>query len=71
MAINVDQIPKDRSGLGSSLKLKDLDTVLNEAISQFETGAGEVPSAFRAPLDPYRDAYSTIVPKVDSPENQR
>ncbi|MZG31127.1 MAG: transcription elongation factor GreA [Nitrospinae bacterium] len=26
MAINVDQIPKDRSGLGSSLKLKDLDS---------------------------------------------
>ncbi len=26
MAINVDQIPKDRSGLGSMLKLKDLDS---------------------------------------------
>ncbi|MBT5550105.1 MAG: transcription elongation factor GreA [Nitrospina sp.] len=26
MAINVNQIPKDRSGLGSSLKLKDLDS---------------------------------------------
>ena len=26
MSINVDQIPKDRSGLGSTLKLKNLDT---------------------------------------------
>jgi transcription elongation factor GreA len=26
MAINVNQIPKDRSGLGSTLKLKDLDS---------------------------------------------
>jgi len=25
MAININQIPKDRSGLGSTLKLKDLD----------------------------------------------
>ena len=26
MAININQIPKDRSGLGSTLKLKDLDS---------------------------------------------
>jgi transcription elongation factor GreA len=26
MSINISQIPKDRSGLGSTLKLKDLDT---------------------------------------------
>ncbi len=26
MAINVNQIPKDRSGLGSTLKLKDMDS---------------------------------------------
>jgi transcription elongation factor GreA len=26
MSININQIPKDRSGLGSTLKLKDLDT---------------------------------------------
>ncbi|MBT5029290.1 MAG: transcription elongation factor GreA [Nitrospinaceae bacterium] len=26
LSINVNQIPKDRSGLGSTLKLKDLDT---------------------------------------------
>jgi len=26
MAINVNQIPKDRSGLGSTLKLKELDS---------------------------------------------
>lgn len=26
MAINVDQIPKDRSGLGSTMKLQDLDS---------------------------------------------
>ena len=26
MAININQIPKDRSGFGSTLKLKDLDS---------------------------------------------